>query len=345
MKELPGIALEPVSRFFASEVPGGDAPLAFELIAGGRSNLTYRVRGEGRDWVLRRPPLGHVLPTAHDMAREFRVLSALRDTKVPVPRTVALCTDTEVNGAPFYVMEYCPGVILHEDLPEGFAETESERGGIARAMIETLVELHRVDYEAVGLGEFGRPDGFLARQVRRWSQQWERSKTRELPAIDALIDLLNRNLPESPPASIVHGDYRLGNMALDVDVPDRIVAIFDWEMATLGDPLTDLGYALMYWAEPGDPPNPLTFGAREPYTLRAGFPNRQELVDAYARASGRDLSGIAFYQALAFYKLAVIAEGIYARFLKGKTVGEGFDDGGKSAEILVERGLERALAL
>jgi len=342
MRNVPGISSVPVSRFFAAEVPGGDVSLEFELIAGGRSNLTYRVRGGGREWVMRRPPLGHVLPTAHDMAREFRVLSALRDTDVPVPRTIALCSDTEVNDAPFYVMEYCPGVILHEDLPEGFAETESERREIASSLIDALVELHAVDYESVGLGDFGRPEGFLARQVKRWSQQWERSKSRELPAIDALIDRLQRKLPESPAPTIVHGDYRLGNMALDPDLPRRIVAIFDWEMATLGDPLADLGYTLMYWVDAGDRTNPVLTGSGEPITTRPGFPNRADLVEAYAQRSGRDVSNIAFYQAFSFYKLAVIAEGIYARFLKGKVVGASVDDGGSTAEVLVERGLELA---
>ena len=342
MEEIPGIAPGPVADFFAEHVPGGDTPLAYELIAGGRSNLTYRVHGDGQEWVLRRPPLGHVLPTAHDMAREFRVLSGLRDTRVPVPRAIALCEDAQVNGAPFYVMQYCPGVVVHHELPEGFAQTEEARRRIAFSMIDTLVELHDVDFEAVGLGAFGRPEGFLARQVKRWSKQWESSKTRELPAIDALIELLRRRLPESPPPTIVHGDFRLGNMALAQDSPHEIVAIFDWEMATLGDPLTDLGYTLMYWSEPGDPPNPLVHAKGEPYTTKPGFPGREELVRHYAKKSGRDLEAIAFYQALAFYKLAVIAEGIYARFLKGKTVGEGFDDGGRSAEVLVERGLALA---
>ncbi len=342
MTDIPGIAPVPVAHFFAAEVPGGDVPLDFELIAGGRSNLTYRVRGGGNDWVMRRPPLGHVLPTAHDMAREFRVLSALRETPVPVPRTIALCSDLEVNEAPFYVMEYCPGVILHEDLPAGFAESESERAAIASSLVDALVELHGVDFEAVGLADFGRPVGFLARQVKRWSQQWERSKTRELPAIDALIDHLHRKLPESPPPTIVHGDYRLGNMALDPEQPGRIAAIFDWEMATLGDPLADLGYTLMYWVDEGDRVNPVLSGAGTPITVRPGFPDRADLVSAYAQRSGRDVSNIAFYEAFAFYKLAVIAEGIYARFLKGKTVGAGMDDGGSTAEILIERGLELA---
>ncbi|MFP6565045.1 MAG: phosphotransferase family protein [Myxococcota bacterium] len=345
MGELPGIDRAAVSKFFAAEVPGGAVPLEFELLKGGRSNLTYRVRGPERDWVLRRPPLGFVLPTAHDMAREFRVLSALASTPVPVPRTVAHCSDADLNGAPFYVMDFCDGVILHGDLPGGFAESEGEREAMALSMIGTLATLHAVDIKAVGLSEFGRPEGFLERQLRRWSQQWERSKTRELPAIEALVRALERKLPESSAPAIVHGDYRFGNMALDPLDPSRIVAIFDWEMATLGDPLTDLGYTLMYWVEAGDPPNPVQRGDASPPTLRPGFPTRDEIVAEYARRSGRDVSGIAFYQALAFYKLAVISEGIHARFLQGKTVGEGFGDGGRAAEVLALRGLALAETL
>jgi aminoglycoside phosphotransferase (APT) family kinase protein len=237
-----GIRREAVERFFAAQVPGGAAPLAFTLIAGGRSNLTYRVDGAGGTWVLRRPPLGHVLPTAHDMVREFRVLAALAGTGVPVARPIALCTDTAVNDAPFYVMEHVAGVVLESKLPPGFAEAESDRRRIGEALVATLVQLHAVDFEAIGLGDFGRPDGYLERQLRRWAQQWERSKTGPLPAIEELGRRLARSLPTSPAPTLVHGDYRLGNLALDPRDPGRIVAIFDWEMATLGDPLADLGY-------------------------------------------------------------------------------------------------------
>ncbi|MFP8874707.1 MAG: phosphotransferase family protein [Myxococcota bacterium] len=345
MGEVPGIAWEPVSQFFARQVPGGGVPLSFELISGGRSNLTYHVSGGEQEWVLRRPPLGHVLPTAHDMAREYRVLSALAETEVPVPRTFALCQDEAVNGAPFYVMEYTPGVILHEGLPPGFATTEDERRRIGSAMVEALVRLHAVDYEAVGLGDFGRPAGFIERQLRRWSQQWERSKTRELPIIDELIAILRARLPVSPAPTIVHGDYRLGNMALAPDTPDRILAIFDWEMATVGDPLADLGYTLIYWGEEGDPPGALGDGRNQAVSAQPGFMTRAELVAEYAERSGRDVRAVPFYEALAFYKLAVISEGIQARFLKGKTVGEGFADAGNTALRLIERGLEQARKL
>lgn len=336
----PGIDLEQVSRFFAQQVPGGQGPLRVRLLAGGRSNLTYRVEGPGGVFVLRRPPLGHVLPTAHDMAREHRVLKALAGTDVPVPRPLALCADPRVNGAPFYVMEYRPGVVIEGALPPGFAERPEERRRIGSALVDTLVRLHAVDFEAVGLGDFGRPAGYLERQVRRWGEQWQRSKTRELPGIDELARRLRAAIPTSPAPSIVHGDYRLGNLALDPADPGRVVAIFDWEMATLGDPLADLGYTLIYWGEVGDPPRRRAAGSHQSVTAHAGFHTRGELVEEYAKRSGRDVSAVEFYQALAYYKLAVIAEGIHARFLQGKTVGEGFTAYGTQVEELVERGLE-----
>jgi aminoglycoside phosphotransferase (APT) family kinase protein len=338
VSEVPqGIDAPAVARFFASEVPGGDAPLVFSLISGGRSNLTYRVRaGSGeaaREFVLRRPPLGHVLPTAHDMAREYRVISALDGTGVPVPRTFALCEDESVNGAPFYVMEYAPGVVLADRLPDGYAASPTERRRIGDAMVETLATLHRVDVARVGLSDFGRPEGYLARQVKRWGQQWERSKVAETPIIETLLERLGRAIPPRSDATLVHGDYRLGNVALDPEDPGRIAAVYDWEMATLGDPLADLGYCLIYWVEPGDPND--HFGAYA-VTALEGFHSRDELVAQYARASGRDVESIDFYRVLALTKLAVISEGIYARHLKGKTLGEGFE-GMKRASVGLAR--------
>jgi aminoglycoside phosphotransferase (APT) family kinase protein len=334
-----GIHVENVSRFFAAHVPGGAAPLRFELLGGGRSNITYLVSGGGREWVLRRPPLGHVLPTAHDMAREHRVLAALADTDVPVPRPFALCEDPSVNDAPFYVMEYCPGVVLEFDLPDGFAESEQERRRISLALVDTLVRLHAIDFEALGLGDFGRPAGYLERQVRRWSQQWERSKTDELPVVEELLRRLRVALPASPPPTIVHGDYRLGNMALAPHDPGEVVAIFDWEMATLGDPLADLGYTLIYWTEPGDPVGEGGVGSLPNATRRPGFLSRAAIVAEYAKRSGRDVEAVDFYQVLALTKLAVIAEGIYARYLQGKTLGPAFDGMTRASVVIAERAL------
>ena len=339
MSEIAGIHRANVCRFFRDRVPGGDVDLTFSLISGGRSNLTYLVSGGDRTWVLRRPPLGHVLPTAHDMAREFRVLDALKDTGVPAPRPIALCEDATVNDMPFYVMEYRPGVVLADNLPPGYADREEDRRRIGEVMVDTLVALHAVDYEAVGLADFGRPQGYVERQVRRWAEQWERSKTGPLPQIDVLRERLRNALPTSPTPTIVHGDYRLGNLALDPNDPGRIVAIFDWEMATLGDPLADLGYALIYWTDPSDPHSKEGIGNMSRFTTLPGFFHRADIIERYARQSGRDVSAVEFYQVLALYKLAIIAEGIYARYLQGKTLGEGFQGMTRSAVPLVERAL------
>jgi aminoglycoside phosphotransferase (APT) family kinase protein len=340
--EVPGIRRESVERFFRDHVPGADAPLSFELISGGRSNLTYLVRGGGREWVLRRPPLGHVLPTAHDMAREFRVLSGIAKTRVPAPRPIALCEDASTNDYPFYVMTYTPGVVLQDSVPPGFAERPEDCRRISEALVETLVELHAVDFVAVGLGDFGRPEGYLERQVRRWSQQWQGNKTSELAEIDELVRRLGRALPKSPAPTIVHGDYRLGNMALDPRDPGRIVAIFDWEMATLGDPLSDLGYTLIYWTEPGEGAGPGATAGMLPITARPGFLRRADLVREYAKRSGRDVDAIDFYQVLALYKLAVISEGIYKRFRLGQTLGKGFEGMARGSQGLAQRALRIA---
>jgi aminoglycoside phosphotransferase (APT) family kinase protein len=342
MTEVAGIHYPNVSRFFRDRVPGGEVELSFALISGGRSNLTYLVRGGDRTWVLRRPPLGHVLPTAHDMTREYRVLSALADTEVPAPRPIALCEDAAVNDIPFYVMEYRPGVVLADDLPPGYAEREEDRRRIGEVMVDTLVGLHAVDYRSVGLESFGRPQGYLERQVRRWAEQWKRSKTGELAEIDVLRERLRAALPESPAPTIVHGDYRLGNLALDPHDPGRVVAIFDWEMATLGDPLADLGYALIYWTEEGDQTAKEGVGSMSRFTTQPGFLRRADIIERYARRSGRDVAAVEFYQVLALYKLAIIAEGIYARYLQGKTLGEGFEGMSRPTSPLAERALRIA---
>jgi aminoglycoside phosphotransferase (APT) family kinase protein len=335
-----GIQIENVSAFFRDRVPGGDAELRFSLIGDGRSNITYRVDGGDRTWVLRRPPLGYVLPTAHDMAREFRVLDGLADTAVPVPRPIALCEDEAVNERPFYVMEYRPGAVLDGTGSWDVVATPEKRRRMSEALVDGLVALHAVDYEAVGLGNFGRPEGYLERQVRRWLQQWERSTTGPLPVIEELIRRLQAALPESPNPTIVHGDYRLGNLALDPADPGRIVAIFDWEMATLGDPLADLGYTLGYWYDPRAQGPLSTYVPPDP----SGLLSPDELVERYAKQSGRDVSSIDFYRVLALYKLAVISEGIYARFQKGQTLGEQFRDTHRMTGPIAERALAIANA-
>jgi len=331
----PGIDEARVGRFLRAHLPGAAGPFRFERIAGGRSNLTYRVRDGDRTFVLRRPPLGHVLPTAHDMRREHRVLSALADTDVPVPRPLALCEDPAVNEQTFYVMEDRPGVILQEGFDPAFAARPEERAAIGRALVETLARLHAVDPAAVGLRDFGRPHGYVARQLRRWAKQWEGNRTGPLPEIDELLARLAGALPPDGAAAIVHGDYRLGNLALDPSDPGRVVAIFDWEMATLGDPLADLGYTLIYWIEAGEPDDVGSGGV----TARLGFARREALVEAYAAASGRAVQAVDFYQVLALTKLAVISEGIYKRWQLGKTVGSSLGPIDRRAPVLAARAL------
>lgn len=307
-------------------------PLRASLIEGGRSNLTYAVTDGTSRWVVRRPPLGHVLATAHDMTREHRVISALHGTPVPVPGTVLLCEDPEVIGAPFYVMEYVDGV------PYRFAGELAALGPrrtreVVIGLVDTLVALHAVDPQAVGLGDFGRPEGFLERQLRRWGKQLDASRSRELAGIDELHEALAKALPASGPAAVVHGDYRLDNVLVGPE-DDQVKAILDWEMSTLGDPLTDLGLLVMYSDReaPADSPVPTASGA-------PGHPDAHEIIARYAQGSGRDVSAIGWYTAFAYFKLAVIAEGIHYRYTLGQTVGAGFDLIGDLVPGLITRGL------
>ncbi len=336
-----GVDLERLQPYFAAHVEGasGERPLSAELIAGGKSNLTYVISDGEHDWVLRRPPLGHVLPTAHDMSREYRVLTALADTDVPVPRTFAFCDDEAVNGAPFYVMERVIGQIPRT--AEEMARISPEdAAACSRELIDVLARIHAVDYEAVGLGDFGHPEGFLERQVRRWGEQWERSKAAELPAIDELARRLRAALPQSGPPSIVHGDYRLDNTMLAPDDPTRIVAVLDWEMATLGDPLADVGLFLLYWAQN----EAQIIATVEGISEDAGFLSRDEVIDLYAERSGRRVDELDWYVVFAGYKLAIIVEGIAARYRMGKTLGEGFDHMGEMVAQLCDGALAVANA-
>jgi aminoglycoside phosphotransferase (APT) family kinase protein len=333
-----GVDLDRLTPWFAEHVPGATgAPLTAELIAGGRSNLTYAVSDGAHTWVLRRPPLGHVVATAHDMGREYRVIAALASTEVPVPRVDAFCDDVDVNGAPFYVMERVDGRILRtaEDMAD---LTPEDARRCSHELIDVLARLHAVDHEAVGLGEFGRPDGFLARNVARWGKQWQANMTRDVPSIDELARRLERALPESGPPAIVHGDYRLDNTMLAPDDPGRIVAVLDWEMSTLGDPLTDLGLFLVYWGGDNGP----AVGSSAGIAVVDGFVSKDEIVTRYAEQSGRSIEHLDFYVVFATYKLAVILEGINARFLMGKTLGEGFTEMGEMVAALADRALEIA---
>lgn len=331
MSGIPGLDLNRVAGWLPTVVPGAGNDLRAELIAGGKSNLTYTLTDGAQTWILRRPPLGHVLATAHDMGREYRVMAALQDTPVPVPLTVAFCADEAVLGAPFYLMERVVGTPYRraaELAPLGPDRTRR----VAEGLVDTLARLHAVDATAVGLADFGRPDGFLARQVERWRRQLAASRSRELPGADALHDALAADVPTPSPTGIVHGDYRLDNVL--VDDLDEPVAVIDWEMATLGDPLTDLALMVVY-QRLGDLLGAVGLDA----AAAPGYPTETEMLSRYAAGSDRDLARLGWYLGLASYKLAGILEGIHLRHSRGQTVGGGFAGVGDAVAPLLDAGL------
>jgi aminoglycoside phosphotransferase (APT) family kinase protein len=307
-----GIDPQPLEAWFGENVAGVERPLRFERIAGGHSNLTYRVGdAAGQSWALRRPPLGKRLGSAHDMGREHKVVSALGETEVPVAPVVGFCEDESVNGAPFYVMEFVEGPILRGLAEAEVFPDEGDRRAIGERVADTLVQIHAVDPDAAGLGDLGRKEDYVARQLHRWKGQWEKSKTRELEPIDRVHEALSARIPEQGPATIVHGDYRLDNMILTP--AGEVAAVVDWELCTLGDPLADVGLLMVYWPERGE--DSLALGM--PANLAPGFPSREELISRYAERSGRDLSELDFFVALGYWKLAIILEGVYARYVAG----------------------------
>lgn len=321
--------VDALRRYFEREIPEFGGELAVELIHGGRSNLTYAVTDGTHRWVLRRPPLGHLTPTAHDVGREFRVMAALGPTDVPVPRTVVSCEDPSILGVPFTIVSHVDGPVLRD----GAALPEIDVRRYTTALVDELVKLHALDPAEIGLGAFGRPEGFLGRQLRRWRGQWDRVATRELTAVDDLHERLVKAAPPESGAALVHGDYRWDNTILGPG--SGIAAIVDWEMAALGDPLTDLGLLLVYW----DPRVAPVLGVRHVPTAHPAFPAATDLAERYARGSGLDLAELRFYQALGWFKLAVIAEGIHARHRAGQSVGTGFDDVGAAVPELLDAGL------
>ena len=315
MAEIRGIDRERVSEWLAAHVAGLEPPLEFALIPGGHSNLTYRVSdARGALFVLRRPPLGAVLATAHDMAREHRIISALADGPVPVPPALALCMDESVNGAPFYVMAFVAGAVLADARDSEKHFEQAQRRSIGSSVADVLAALHGVDIDAVGLGDLARREDYLGRQLKRWHTQWERSKTRELPAMEQVYLALLERKPEQVGATIVHGDYRLGNMIIGSDA--RIAAVLDWELCTLGDPLADVAYLLNHWVGPGEEAATMRGGAHAP-SAAPGFPTSPELAARYQEQTGRELGDLDYYSAFQFWRGAAIVEGVLARYLKG----------------------------
>ena len=332
--ELPGLDLDRLTRWFDVELPGARAgELVARVLAGGRSNLTYLVQDGVRRWVLRRPPLGHVLSTAHDMSREFRVVTALRETAVPVPTTYAFCADADVVGAPFYVMDHVEGTVFRGDLQlHALGPARSAR--IGERLIDVLADLHRVDAASVGLADLGRPEGFLERQIHRWGAQLDASRSRPLTGIDELRARLAADVPTTAGSALVHGDYRLDNLVVSDD--DRVAAVLDWEMATLGDPLTDVALLVIYQRT-----HELQMAAAgiEP-PLAPGWPSETQLVERYAERSDCEVHDLGFHLGLAAFKAAVIIEGIHYRHVNRLTVGTGFDGVGDVVEPLVAIGLD-----
>ena len=355
MSTVEGLDTDALATWLESERPGlFSGPLEATLITGGKSNLTYAVTDGSTEVIVRRPPLGHVLATAHDMSREHRVITALGPTDVPVPETFALCEDDAVIGAPFYVMERVSGTPYSRATQLEALGTDRTRV-ITERMIDTLVALHAVDPSDVGLDDFGRPDGYLERQVRRWKKQLDGSRSRDIDGMDELIARLEENIPASGDATIVHGDYRLDNLLVDHDA-DTVNAVLDWEMSTLGDPLTDVAVLLAYQQlsvalqdsgqASGGGAGPRAAGGQSMVTamvtdapLAPGYLSGDAVLERYHAKSGRDVSDLDFHLSLAFFKLAVILEGIHYRHAHGQTLGSGFEGIGDLIEPLIAAGL------
>ena len=332
---IQGIKEQNVGRWLTENIAGVLAPFSYELIAGGHSNLTYGVTdAEGKKMVLRRPPLGHVLESAHDMPREHKIISALCDKGVPVAETLGLCLDPEVNEAPFYIMSYVSGPVLHDGEAAKTIQS-ADRKKVSEHVVDILANLHLLNCDEVGLGDLGRKEAYLERQLKRWTKQWEASKTHDVLAMEESTRLLSMNMPEQIGASVVHGDYRLGNMIIS---SGQVAAVLDWELCTLGDPLADVGYLLNSWIQPGEQEEDLT------PTSIGGFYTRDELCQRYIEKTCKDLSQINYYRAFSHWRLAAIGQGVYKRYLTG-AMGEGREMDLDMQKNSVSLRAEAALAL
>lgn len=345
------IAVRPDERFdearlaayLSGKLAGASASLQVRQYSGGKANLTYRLRfAGGRDYVLRRPPLGSYPPSAHDMGRENTVLSALDGAFPFAPRVYHYCADETVLGAPFIVMERCQGVVVRERMPPQFAAMHAAPQQMSAALVDALAAFHALEYEALGLARLGKPDGFIQRQVAGWSRRWERAKLADSPDISAVQRWLRARIPKASAASLVHNDYKLDNVMFAADDPARLVAILDWDMCTLGDPLSDLGALLTYWAQPDDPP-----AVKAIAFMPAGdfaFYSRREIIERYAAASGRDVGNLRFYHVLGIFRLLVILQQIYLRYTRGQTQDRRFADMHKAVAALAGWAQERIAA-
>lgn len=340
--ERPLVDPDALTRYLGEKLPG-EGSFEVERHQAGHSNETFFIRRSGEEWVLRRPPRGAFLPTAHDVLREYRVLSALEGTNVRAPRTFVACDDEAVIGAPFYVMEKVDGLVIREELPDFLENDPSLRRRVGEEIVDALVELHAVDWQAVGLEGWGKPQGYLERQLRRWKGQLDLATqfTRPLPDLQELAAWLEERCPTSGDATIVQGDYKLDNVMYAAEAPARLVGILDWEMATIGDPLADLGWLLSFWREPDDPKD-IVLGERTEVTRAPGFATRAELAERYREQTGRELADVVWYTVLAVWKLAILLEGSYARHLAGVTDDPFFEELKEGVPALGRRALEVA---
>jgi aminoglycoside phosphotransferase (APT) family kinase protein len=324
--------------YLKGKLPGAERPLRVRQFGGGAANLTYLLDFEGQEYVLRRPPLGPVAPSAHDMGREYRVLSVLHQAFPPAPRAFLFCEEP-VLGSAFFVMERKNGVVVRRTLPSVYADQEDAPRRMGETLVDALADLHAVDYASLGLEGLGKPSGFVARQIEGWRGRWEKARIEDVPDLDRVHAWLAEHQPPDGPATLVHNDYKLDNVMLAAEDPGRLVAVFDWDMCTLGDPLSDLGALLTYWSEPGDP-GAYRAAAMMPTDPR--FPSREDLVRRYAERSGRDVSRIAFYHVLGLYRLAVIAAQIYHRFRRGQTQDQRFAAFGPTIPVVAAYARARA---
>jgi aminoglycoside phosphotransferase (APT) family kinase protein len=321
-----------VEAFLKERIPGLDGKMEALQFPGGHANLTYLVRFGERELVVRRPPLGPVAPKSHDMAREYKVLSKLAGHYPQAPHAYAFCDDTSIMGAIFIVMERCHGIIIRSSVPQGIDAHPNGRRRASFALIDAMASFHDLDYEKLGLADLGQPDGFVARQVHGWKGRWDRAKNVEIALFDEMYAWLVESMPSSPQSTLVHNDLKFDNIMIDPADPDRVTALLDWDMTTLGDPLIDLGTLLGYWVEAGDPP---ARGATAAVTAQPGFPSRAEISERYAKLRGIDLASIPWYEAFAHWKTAVVLQQIYIRFVRGQTADARFEMLGNAVPMLI----------